>query len=117
MVLGTAGFIRLFDAIWAFPYHGVLPENLERAIFGHSLEVNVRVYLVVAIILTLSPHAVINGSQVARWVGIVAGSSAAISKASRMPYYPVWSLVSTGLAVAVIYGLTVSRGKATDRVM
>ena len=48
--------------------------------------------------------------------GIVAGSNAAISSVLWMPYYPVWSLVSTGLGVAVIYGLTVCEGKATDRV-
>jgi hypothetical protein len=29
----------------------------------------------------------------------------------------VWSLVYTGLGIAVIYGLTVYEGKATDRVM
>lgn len=36
IVLGVAGFIRFVDAIWAFSHHGVLPENLEGAIFGHS---------------------------------------------------------------------------------
>ncbi len=29
--------MKVFDAIWAFRYHGVLPSNLEAAIFGHSL--------------------------------------------------------------------------------
>lgn len=32
IVLGVAGIMRIFDAIWAFRYHGVLPENLEGAI-------------------------------------------------------------------------------------
>jgi hypothetical protein len=35
IVLGVAGIMRIFDAIWAFRYHGVLPENFEAAIFGH----------------------------------------------------------------------------------
>jgi hypothetical protein len=69
VVLGTAGIMRLFDAIWALRYHGVLPENLRGAIFGHSLERCGSVYPVVAIISMLSAIAVMNGSQVARRVG------------------------------------------------
>ena len=42
------------DTIWAFRYHGVLPENLEAATFGHSLKTYGWVYLVVAIVLILS---------------------------------------------------------------
>ncbi len=117
VVLGMAGIMRLFDAIWAFRYHGVLPENLEGAVFGHSLKTYGWVYLAVAIILMLSAIAVMNGSQVARWVGIVAGAIAAISSVFWMPYYPVWSLVYTFLGIAVIYGLTLYGGKATEPVM
>ena len=50
-VLGMAGIMRIFDAIWAFRYHGALPKNLENAIFGHSLKTYGWVYLVVAAIL------------------------------------------------------------------
>lgn len=69
VVLGLAGIMRLFDAVWASRYHGVLPENLQGAIFGNSLKTNGWVYLVVAIISMLSVIAVVNRSQVARWVG------------------------------------------------
>ena len=54
IVLGVAGIMRVFDAIWAFRYHGVLPSNLEDAIFGHSLKTYGWVYIVVAAILILS---------------------------------------------------------------
>ena len=36
-VLGIAGIMRIFDAIWAFRYDGVVPEGLEGAILGTSL--------------------------------------------------------------------------------
>ena len=58
VVLGVAGIMRIFDAIWAFRYHGVLPENLEDAIFGHSLKTYGWVYLVVAVILIVSAAAI-----------------------------------------------------------
>jgi hypothetical protein len=38
IVLGVAGIMRVFDAICAFRYHGVLPQNVEDALFGHSLK-------------------------------------------------------------------------------
>ena len=33
-VLGIAGIMRFFDAIWAFRYNGALPDNLQDALFG-----------------------------------------------------------------------------------
>ncbi len=36
IALLVAGVMRIFDSIWAFRYHGVLPSNLEAAIFGHT---------------------------------------------------------------------------------
>ena len=113
VVLGVAGIMRLFDAIWAFRYHGVLPENFEGAIFGHSLKTYGWVYLVVAIVLMLSAIAVMNRSQVARWVGIVAGAIAAVTSVFWLPYYPVWSLVYAALGALVIYGLAVYGGESS----
>lgn len=58
IALLIAGIMRIFDAIWAFTYHGALPSNLEGAIFGHSLKTYGWVYLVVGIILAVSGGAV-----------------------------------------------------------
>ena len=112
-VLGIAGIMRIFDAIWAFRYHGELPNNLENAIFGHSLKTYGWVYLVVALILLLSSFGVLAGSQFSRWIGIFAGAVMAISAVWWMPYYPVWSLVYIFIGVLVIYGLAAYGGKVT----
>jgi hypothetical protein len=105
IVLGVAGIMRIFDAIWAFRYHGAVPENLQNALFGTSLKTYGWVYLVVGIILILCSLAVIAGSQFARWVGIAAGAIGAISAIWWMPYYPIWSLTYIALGVIVIYAL------------
>jgi hypothetical protein len=105
IVLGVAGIMRIFDAIWAFRYHGKLPQNLENAIFGHSLTTYAWIYIIVAAILILSAFAVLQRSQIARWVGIIAGAIAAISAIWWIPYYPIWSLVYIAIGVAVIYAL------------
>jgi len=112
IVLGVAGIMRIFDAIWAFRYHGVLPENFEAAIFGHSLKTYGWIYLVVAAVLIVSAVLVLSGSQVARWVGVAAGAIIAISAIWWMPYYPVWSLAYIAIGAVVIYALVVYGGKA-----
>ena len=63
IVLGVAGIMRIFDAIWAFRYHGAVPQNLEDAIFGTSLKTYGWVYLIVGIILILCGLAVMGRSQ------------------------------------------------------
>ncbi|MGA3155262.1 MAG: hypothetical protein ACLPN6_20665 [Streptosporangiaceae bacterium] len=112
IVLGVAGVMRVFDAIWAFSYHGVLPDNLQGAIFGHSLKTYGWVYLVVAVVLLLCGFLVLSGSQVGRWVGIAAGAIGCISAIWWMPYYPIWSLTYIAIGALVIYALAAYGGKA-----
>ncbi len=105
VVLMTAGIMRLFDAIWAWSYHGTLPQNLEDALFGHSLNTYGWVWLVVAIILFGAGILVIMRNQFARWFGIIAAAIGAISAIWWMPYYPVWSFVYIFTCMLVIYAL------------
>jgi hypothetical protein len=105
IALLVAGVMRIFDSIWAFRYHGVLPSNLEAAIFGHSLKTYAWVYLVVAIILILAGFGVMVQSQVSRWIGIFAAAILGISAIWWMPYYPIWSLTYIGICFFVIYAL------------
>ena len=104
-VLGVAGIMRIFDAVWAFSYHGALPENLQNAIFGSNLKTYGWIYLIVAAVLLVCAYGVLVGSQVSRWIGILAGAVLAISAIWWMPFYPVWSLAYIGIGVLVIYGL------------
>ena len=112
VVLGVAGIMRIFDAIWAFRYHGALPDNFEAAIFGHSLKTYGWIYLIVAAVLIVCAVLVLSGSQVARWVGVAAGAIIAISAVWWMPYYPVWSLTYIAIGALVIYALVVYGGNA-----
>ncbi len=114
IVLGVAGIMRIFDAIWAFRYHGAVPEKLEDALFGTSLKTYGWVYLVVGIILILCSLAVMGGRQVGRWVGIAAGAIGAVSAIWWMAYYPVWSLTYVALGVIVIYALATYGGPVDE---
>ena len=105
VALGVAGIMRIFDSIWAFRYHGSVPENLQNALWGHTLKNYGWLWLVVGIILILCALGVMARSQVSRWIGIFAGAVAAISAIWWMPYYPIWSLTYIGIGVLVVYAL------------
>jgi len=111
VVLGTAGIMRIFDAIWAFSYHGAIPANLQGALFGHSLKTYGWIYLVVAIVLIVCAALVFTGSQVGRWLGIVAAAIGCISAIWWMPYYPIWSLTYIAIGALVIYALAAYGGQ------
>jgi len=109
VVLIVAGIPRVIDAIWAFSYHGALPDGLQGAL-GHSLQTYGWIWLIIGVIL-IAAGALLFGpsdrpaAEISRWVGIIAASLGAISAMFVMPYYPVWSLLHIILAVMVVYGL------------
>ncbi|HUO48129.1 MAG TPA: hypothetical protein VMU09_04770 [Acidimicrobiales bacterium] len=105
VVLGVAGIMRIFDAIWAFRFHGTLPAGLEDALFGTNLKTYGWIYLVVAAILILAAIGVMSGSKLSRWIGILAGGIMAISSIWWMPYYPIWSITYVAIGILVIYAL------------
>ena len=111
VVLGVAGIMRILDSIWAFRYHGSVPENLQNALWGHTLKNYGWLWLVVGIILILCALGVMARSQVSRWIGIFAGAVAAISAIWWMPYYPIWSLTYIGIGVLVVYALAAYGGR------
>jgi hypothetical protein len=48
VVLIIAGIMRVIDAIWAFSYHGALPDGLQGAVLGHSLRTYGWIWLIPA---------------------------------------------------------------------
>jgi magnesium-transporting ATPase (P-type) len=111
VILIIAGILRVIDAIWAFGYHGALPDGLQGALPGHSLTTYGWIWLIAGVILITSGALLFGPSdrpsaEIARWVGIIAASLGAISAAFVLPYYPVWSLLYIIIAVMVVYGLS-----------
>ena len=109
-VLGLAGLMRVIDSIWAFSYKGALPENLKDGVLGSNLKNYAWLWLIVGVVLLICSFMVLVRSQFARWVGIIGAAIGGVSAIAWMPYYPVWSLVYIGLAVGVIYGLSMYGG-------
>jgi hypothetical protein len=111
VVLVLAGIMRVIDAIWAFGYHGAVPNGLQGALLGHSLATYGWVWLITGVILIAAGILVLGPSdqpsaEVSRWIGIIAAGLDAIAAIFIIPYYPVWSLIDIAIAVMVIYGLS-----------
>ena len=120
VILIIAGILRVIDAIWAFSYHGALPDGLQGALLGHSLTTYGWIWLIAGVILIVSGALLFGPSdrpsaEIARWVGIIAASLGAISAIFVMPYYPVWSLLYIILAVMVVYGLVAGYGEKAEK--
>jgi len=118
IVLIIAGIMRVIDAIWAFGYHGALPDDLNGALLGHSLRTYGWLWLITGIILIAAGALVLGPSdrpsaEVSRWVGIIAAALGAISAIFVMPYYPVWALIYIAIAIMVIYGLSAHYSEQT----
>ena len=116
MVLIIAGVMRVIDAIWAFGYHGAIPDDLQNALLGHSLATYGWIWLIIGVILIVAGVLVLGpghqpSAEISRWIGIIAAALAAISAIFVMPYYPIWSLLYIAIAVMVIYGLSAHYGE------
>ena len=111
IVLICAGIMRILDAIWAWRYDGVLPAEFQDAVLGHDLDTYGWLWLIVGIVLILAGLAVMQRSQWARWVGILAGAILTITAIAWMPFYPVWSLIYIFVGIFVIYGLAAHGGR------
>src|SRR3954452_3211627 len=113
-ILGLAGFMRIIDSIWAFSYHGSLPDNLQDGVLGSNLHNYAWLWLIVGVLLIVSSFMVLVQSQFARWFGMIASGIAALSAATWMPYYPIWGLVYIALALTVIYALSAHGAPVRD---
>jgi hypothetical protein len=119
VVLIIAGIMRVIDAVWAFGYHGAVPDGLKGALLGHSLATYGWLWLIAGAILIVAGTSVMGpsnrpGAEISRWIGIIPTALGAISAIFVMPYYPLWSLIYIAIAIMVIYRLSARYGEAAS---
>jgi len=108
IALGVAGIMRIFDAIWAFR---ISNQTLPDGLLGSNIRNYAWLWLIIGILLILCAFALSQRSQLARWIGIVAGAVCAITSIWWMPYYPIWSLTYVAIGVLVVYALAAYGGR------
>jgi hypothetical protein len=108
IALGVAGVMRIFDAIWAFRVNN---QVLVAGTLGSNIRNYAWLWLIIGILLILCAFALAQQSQMARWIGIVAGAVCAITSIWWMPYYPIWSLTYVAIGIGVVYALAAYGGR------
>jgi hypothetical protein len=60
-------------------------------------------HLLLGLVVAGTGAAIVAGSGIARWVGVVIVSLSALANFAWIPYYPLWALVVLTLDVLVIW--------------
>jgi hypothetical protein len=68
------------------------------------------ILVIVGALQILAAFAVVSGSELARWFGIVAASINAIAQLGFVPTYPWWAISMFAVDIMIIYGLAVYGG-------
>jgi hypothetical protein len=109
-----SGCFKVLDALWAFKYDDDVDESVQTVIFEADLAAWGWVWLVVGVALLFAAIFVVNGSESARWIGIVIAAIAAITFFPWIYYVPLWTILSVALAGLVIYALVAYGGRRSD---
>jgi hypothetical protein len=69
------------------------------------------IMLGLGVLQLVAAFAVVQGSEMARWFGIVAAGVNAIGQLYFIPAYPLWGMAMFAVDILIIYGLAVYGGK------
>jgi uncharacterized membrane protein HdeD (DUF308 family) len=111
VVLVVAGVMRFFDGLYLLRHDSSAPELLQDGILGDDLAAYGWLWLFVGITLVLAGVLVNQRSQLARWVGMIAGAFLTVTASFYLPFDAVWALVYIFIGVFIIYGLAVYGGR------
>jgi hypothetical protein len=109
-LLVVSGIFKIFDALWAFKYDDEVTE-VQTVLFERDLVPWGWVWLVVGIFLIAAGFAVVKGAEWARWFGIIVAGVTAIMSFQWIYFQPLWTILSVGLCVAVIFPLAAYGGR------
>jgi hypothetical protein len=109
-LLVVSGVFKVLDALWAFKYDDEVPGDVQTVLVENDLTSWGWVWLGTGIVLIAAGVCVVSGAQWARWVGIVAASIAAMLFLPWIYYQPLWTILSVGLAILVVYALATYGG-------
>lgn len=112
VVLIIAGVVRILDGFWAFDKDDEI-RSLQALLFDDDLAAYGWLWIIVGILLIVAGFGILSRSQWARWFGIVVAALATISSMQWIYEFPIWSMISTLMAILVLYALTTYGGPDT----
>jgi hypothetical protein len=109
MLIISGGF-KILNAIWAFKYNNDLSDRVQTVFFERDLASWGWLWLAVGVVLIAARFEFVASAQWARWVGIVSAGITTILYLPWIYYQPLSGILSTALAVLVIYALVAYGG-------
>jgi hypothetical protein len=64
------------------------------------------IHIIGGVVLVASGAGIFSGNVLARTVGVVVAGLGVIWNFAWLPYYPIWSIISIAIGIAVIWALT-----------
>jgi len=113
MLVMSGGF-KVLDALWAFKFDDDIKEELQTVLFERDPVAWGWLWLVLGLLLIAAGIAVAAGSQLARWFGVVVAGVSLLFNYVWIYFQPIWTLVSTGVLIAVLYALIVYGGRQPE---
>jgi hypothetical protein len=109
IMLGFAGVWNVLNGILAIADSRVYVGD-ETFVFS-DLNTWGWIILILGALQLLAAFAVVRGSEVARWFGIVVAGLNAVGQLYFLPAFPLWSMALFAVDILIIYGLSVYGGK------
>jgi hypothetical protein len=110
-LLVLAGVFKIFDALWAFKYDDDISEEVQTILFENDPALWGWLWLAIGIAMIAAGFAVVQGSELGRWFGIVAAGLAAIIAYPWIWIQPILTILNVSLCVIVVYALAAYGGR------
>jgi hypothetical protein len=108
IMLGLAGLWNFFAGIAAIGDAHIYVANTNY-VFG-DLKTWGWIVMILGVLQVLAGLALLSGSEVARWFGIVVAGVNAFGQLNFIPAYPLWGIAMFAVDLLIIYGLAVYGG-------
>jgi hypothetical protein len=111
IMLIITGALGVVNGLWALDHKDSAGAVASQLLYENKLETWGWIMLIWGILVLVSGFLVFGGSQLGRWIGILAASIAMVINMTWVFAFPVSALIEVFLAALVLYALVVYGGR------
>ena len=110
-ILIIVGGLDIVNGLWALDHKDSAGAAVDQLLYENNLETWGWIMLIWGILVVISGFLVFGGSQLGRWIGIIAATIAMVVNMTWIFAFPIASLVVVLLTALVLYALIVYGGR------
>ena len=116
IMLIITGALSIVNGLWALDHKDSAGAAASQLLYENKLDTWGWIMLIWGILVLLAGFLVFGGSQVGRWIGILAASIAMVVNMTWVFAFPIAALIEVFLAGFVLYALIVYGGRQRSTV-